>query len=327
MFEYLGLTPAQERVYQAVLNAPDLSADQLADQLALTVEEVMTAFDALLALRILRRSHEDPGRVFAVDPMVGLRELLEREQSQLLESQRKIAASQTMVLRMLGDRGARAEANPGDGVRQLVGVDEIQRRLERLSQDVLHSVMTFMPGGAQSGAALAAARHNDKRALDHGVAMRTIGLDSIRRDEETLSYARWLTDAGGEFRTMRELPPRMVIVDKRMALVPMDPTDTRKGALFITEAGLVASLVALFEQVWEVSTPLGADRHLDAESLSPQEKRLLLLIAQGCTDEYAAGKLFISARTARRLMASIMERLGARSRFEAGVKAAQRGWL
>ena len=51
------------------------------------------------------------------------------------------------------------------------------------------------------------------------------------------------------------------------------------------------------------------------------------LLAAGLTDEAAAARLNISHRTARRLMAGLMERLGARSRFEAGLKAAQRGWL
>ncbi|MFD0381692.1 LuxR C-terminal-related transcriptional regulator [Streptomyces stramineus] len=50
-------------------------------------------------------------------------------------------------------------------------------------------------------------------------------------------------------------------------------------------------------------------------------------MAQGHTDESAAKQLHISPRTARRMMASLMDRLGARSRFEAGLKAARLGWL
>jgi DNA-binding NarL/FixJ family response regulator len=53
----------------------------------------------------------------------------------------------------------------------------------------------------------------------------------------------------------------------------------------------------------------------------------LKLPAQGLTDEAAAARLGVSHRTARRMMAELMERLGARSRFEAGLRAAQRGWL
>lgn len=328
VFGILGLTSLQEAVYRAALDGPHLSVDELAEKLDLTVDEVRSARRALLDMRVMRTSREEPGRLFPVDPVVGLQDLIARENEQLLERQQRIAASQTLVLRMLEKRELATRASGVDGgMERLVGVDTVQQRLERLSCDVQRSVMTFMPGGAQSPAALEAARENDGRARARGVAIRTVGLNSVRVAEGTLSYARWLTDCGGEFRTACVLPPRMVVVDQRFALVPIDPDNTRVGALFLTEPGLVALLVALFEQIWEVSTPLGADRHPNRDGLSPQEKKLLTLIAHGNTDESAAAKMFISPRTARRMMASIMERLGARSRFEAGVRAAQNGWL
>lgn len=45
------------------------------------------------------------------------------------------------------------------------------------------------------------------------------------------------------------------------------------------------------------------------------------------TDEAASKQLAISVRSVRRLMSDIMDRLNARSRFEAGLRAAERGWL
>jgi DNA-binding NarL/FixJ family response regulator len=54
---------------------------------------------------------------------------------------------------------------------------------------------------------------------------------------------------------------------------------------------------------------------------------VLELLAAGCTDASVAARLEVSVRTVRRSMAAIMSRLGARSRFQAGLKAADRGWL
>jgi DNA-binding NarL/FixJ family response regulator len=119
----------------------------------------------------------------------------------------------------------------------------------------------------------------------------------------------------------------MILVDRRLALIPLDPSNTRKGALYVTGAGLVASMLALFDQVWQIATPLGAAHDPDRDGLSAQERALLKLLAEGRTDEAAATRLGVSARTARRMMADLMERLHACSRFEAGMKAAQRGWL
>ncbi|MFB6613075.1 hypothetical protein ACFCV9_02420 [Streptomyces sp. NPDC056367] len=45
------------------------------------------------------------------------------------------------------------------------------------------------------------------------------------------------------------------------------------------------------------------------------------------TDEAAGKPLGVSLRTVRRQMSALMERLNASSRFEAGLKAAQQGWL
>jgi adenosylmethionine-8-amino-7-oxononanoate aminotransferase len=51
------------------------------------------------------------------------------------------------------------------------------------------------------------------------------------------------------------------------------------------------------------------------------------LLDTGLTDEAAARQLGVSVRTVRRQMAALMGKLGASSRFQAGHKAAERGWL
>jgi DNA-binding NarL/FixJ family response regulator len=84
---------------------------------------------------------------------------------------------------------------------------------------------------------------------------------------------------------------------------------------------------AYFEQLWHKATPFGAGRARDDEGLTSQERVLLVLLSQGMTDEVAARRLGLSLRTVRRMMADLMDRLGAKSRFEAGMRASQRGWL
>jgi DNA-binding CsgD family transcriptional regulator len=56
-------------------------------------------------------------------------------------------------------------------------------------------------------------------------------------------------------------------------------------------------------------------------------REILRLMAAGLTDEAIASRLGISARSARRHIAAIMDALGAVSRFQAGAEAARRGWL
>jgi DNA-binding CsgD family transcriptional regulator len=72
--------------------------------------------------------------------------------------------------------------------------------------------------------------------------------------------------------------------------------------------------------------PVPAD---DGEPPAPamMERALLVLLAQGLTDDAAAKRLCVSVRTERRMVADLLRRLNAGSRFEAGVKATRLGWL
>ncbi|AXE28190.1 LuxR family transcriptional regulator (plasmid) [Streptomyces globosus] len=113
-----------------------------------------------------------------------------------------------------------------------------------------------------------------------------------------------------------------------VAVVPIDPANSRLGALCTRAPGIVASLITLFEQTWNAAVPLGADRPRPSDTQpTAAELELLRLLASGMTDEAAAKRLGVSLRTVRRQMAALMERLHATSRFEAGLKAAQQGWL
>jgi len=85
---------------------------------------------------------------------------------------------------------------------------------------------------------------------------------------------------------------------------------------------------AAMAHIARLATPLtGALPPAEPASPSAGERALLRLLAGGLTDETAARRLGISVRTARRQMAALMGMLEASSRFQAGHKAAQRGWL
>ncbi|MDQ2897705.1 MAG: helix-turn-helix transcriptional regulator [Actinomycetota bacterium] len=327
MLSALGVDPVAERVYRQMLARPDWGVAELGEFLELPEQELRDAFDRLFELALVRQSLDQPGELHAVGPDIGLQAALARQQAELARRQRQVAESQATVNVMIAEHAdARRDAAHSDA-EQLLGMDVAQDRLEQLALDTTEEVLTFMPGGAQSPAALRRAGRNDSRLLERDVSIRTIGLDSIRNDHATLAHARFLAGAGAQFRTAPVLPPRMIVADRRTALLPIDPDNTRKGLLFITSPGIVASLLALFEQAWEIATPLGADREPDRQGLPAQERALLKLLGQGFTDDVAAARLGVSPRTARRMMAELMERLGARSRFEAGLKAARHGWL
>jgi DNA-binding CsgD family transcriptional regulator/sugar-specific transcriptional regulator TrmB len=326
MLTALGLTTTAESVYRLLLDDPGAGVSDIAERLGASEDQVRNCLDQLFHIALLRDSADEPGRIHVVDPTVALQQVLADQQADLARRQQQVAESQAAMACLIEDFG-RVRGSSAFTAVELLGLDAVRDRLHRLATEVQFELLTFMPGGAQSPAALELARRNDTALLQRDVQIRTVGLESIRNDPATLAHARFLTDGGAEFRTSAILPPRMVLADRRAALVPLDPDDSRKGALYVTGFGIIATMLALFEQVWRIATPLGAAPDPQREGLSTQERALLTLLADGLTDEAAAGRLGISHRTTRRMMSGLMERLNARSRFEAGLKAAQRGWL
>lgn len=323
MLEVLGLTAGAAATYQAMLDHPTHGVEEIAAHCGLTAVEVHDHLDELARLTLVRASAERPGQLRAVSPDIGLTDVLARQEAELAAKQAQLAASRAAVTRMVADR---AEHRAAHGER-LMGMDAIQARLERMGRSATTEALGSQPGD-QRPEDLAAGRVTDAEALSRGIAIRTLYQDSTRNQPHVTTYAHWLLTKGGEVRTAATIPPRMVVIDRREALVPIDPADNRKGALHITEPGILAALLNLFDQAWNTAVPLGAAQPEDPSTgLTTTERELLRLLGSGLTDDATGQRLGISSRTVGRHMSSIMERLGASSRFEAGIKAAHKGWL
>jgi DNA-binding CsgD family transcriptional regulator/predicted ArsR family transcriptional regulator len=322
----LGLDADTEAVYRLMAAHGDgWDIERIARQLDIDHWRVRACLDRLAELTLLRESHAAPGAWRAVSPAIGLQTLLRRQEDELQKRQRELAATHLAVGQLLEDLPLTADQAHSQ---RLIGIDAVQAKLEEFAEQATESVATFMPGGSHSPAAIEAATRNDAKILGRGVHVRTLCLDSVRNHPPTLGYARTLNDSGGEVRTTPALPMRMILVDGVTALVPLDTADTRSGAVVIQLTGALAALTALFELAWNTALPLGTERsRSDSTGVTPSERELLRLLAQGITDEAAGSRMGVSLSTVRRTMSSLMERLGARSRFEAGLRAAQQGWL
>lgn len=323
MLQALGLSTDAADVYQAMVDHPGHGVDQLSEVCGLTPSRVHDCLDELGELMLVRASSEHPGQMRAVDPDVGLAEIVARQEADLAARQAQLAASRAAVTRMLADR-VQHRSTHGE---RLLGMDAIHNRLERLCRAAHTEIIGVQPG-IQSPDDLNAGREHDLAALARGVSMRSLFQELARRHSHIADYGDVLLSHGGEVRTAPTIPQRMVVIDRTHALVPIDPADNRKGALHVTEPGIVSALLELFEHAWNTAVPLGTTRPDDPQDgLTDHERELLRLLGTGLTDEAAGQRLGLTDRTIRRQVASIMERLGASSRFEAGTKAAQRGWL
>jgi DNA-binding CsgD family transcriptional regulator/sugar-specific transcriptional regulator TrmB len=327
--QVIGLDGRTSRVYKAVLDDPAADVPGLAAALGIQESEVSDALDALADSALLQPSRDNPGAFRIVDPCLALERALRQEEEDLAKRQRELDASKAHAAQILAEFERPGHMDTSGTYRsvRIIGLDAVQNEIETLSRGIRSQVCAVVPGGAQSAAALAAARPLDLDVLSRGVEMRTLYQDSVRNDPATLSYAKWLTEQGGQVRTATLLPPRSLIIDSRIALIPLRPSDTRAGVLRTEDPAVVENIVAMFEQAWDLSIPFGADPASDPTELTQTERDVLKLLSTGITDETASRRLGVSMRTVRRQMAALMERLDATSRFEAGIKAAHHGWL
>jgi DNA-binding CsgD family transcriptional regulator len=329
MLEVLGLDRTCESVYRAMLANDSWGVAQLADHLALPESDVRTALDQLAELALLRRTVDgDSDALRPVSPAVALGALIAEQEADVARRQQQLAESRASMAQLAAEYSRQRLDGRGAEAENLRGVDAVHRRLEQLAHEATCSCLSFMPGGAQSAVSLAASGPLDRLLLHRGLTVRTVYLDSMRNDPATVRYARWLTELGGQVRTTATLPIRMVLFDQTTGLLPIDPDNTRLGAVQVGGPGAMLALVRLFEMVWAQATPFGTPlpAHPD-ESLTGQQRELLRLLATGLTDESASRRLGLSLRSVRRMMADLTDRLDAHSRFEAGVRAVRRGWL
>ncbi|MEV7612803.1 helix-turn-helix transcriptional regulator [Streptomyces sp. NPDC089799] len=325
----LELDQDAQDVYRAMLLHPHDGVADLALRLERDPERIRRARDRLSALALLRTSTHNPGGVHVVNPEAGMDALLARQRAELAAQQQRLAETQALASRLAAEYHRMRPYEEHRAAEVLIGVETVRLRLAEITRDVREEVLSFAPDGAQTEANRTAAQPLNQQVLDRGVRMRTVYLDSIRNSPPTVAHAAWLTERGAQVRTVPSLPTRMIIVDRKLAVVPVDPEDSSAGATILSGAGVLAALCALFDQVWQEAVPLGEapKPRGHAQALTGQERMVLWLLAEGLTDEAIAKRLGVSSRTARRLASALMERLGARSRFQAGALAATQGWL
>ncbi|AKN70370.1 erythropoiesis-stimulating protein [Streptomyces sp. PBH53] len=328
MPETLGMEETTELVYRTMLAHPSEGFDRIRELTGLAEADLRTQLNRLSELALVRPAADDPNRMHAVSPQIGMKVLLAERQAELAAAQQQLEDARYAAERIIAEFSQVQDSGNGE-IEKLYHLDEIRDRIRLLCAEVKEEVMAFTPDGAQTAANMEAAKPQDAELLRRGVRMRTLYLDSLRNNPPTVAYANWLAEQGGQVRTVPSLPIRMLIMDRATALVPVTRDDSSMGAVVLRGEGILAALCGLFESTWERATPLGSSKaqERDDRGLTPSEAEVLKLLAKGHTDETIAKRVGVSSRTVRRIAADLMDKMDARSRFQAGAQAALRGWI
>ncbi|MEV7423357.1 MULTISPECIES: helix-turn-helix transcriptional regulator [unclassified Streptomyces] len=317
-------------MYRAFLFHNEQDAHELARLTDSDDDSVRAAIERLVGLSLLAPSQHSPGGLRAVDPLHGMRVLLEREQEELAWREHRFKHNTTVLDAIAAEYAAAGRSAQVDGIEWLHHIDDIRTRIEALAESCDQESLAFHPAGGLTEESVRAARPLNERALARGVRFRSIYIDSVLRDRVTRSHARWMAEHHCEVRTAPSLPMRLLIVDTTAAVVSGLPGQGTGATLLFRNRLVVLAMRALFEAHWDHASrfPQEAAPHESAlDEITPQERRLLELLAEGLTDSTVARSLGISVRTERRKLAALMERLGVSSRFAAGVQASRRQWI
>ncbi|MFE7387410.1 LuxR C-terminal-related transcriptional regulator [Streptomyces sp. NPDC057582] len=324
------MSKEEERLYRALLRHDSSSSASGSEELdpdTRTSSEEST-LDRLVALGLATRNTH--GAVRPVPPPRAVDALIDGRLRRLREDLEAEATRHSVIDSLFLERwtappSPRAGADDhGQMITQLHGIEAVREAIDELTFFARTEDLTTEPTGLLTEESIAVSHPINMRLLRRGVRMRMIMGSAITQDDTTLTYIRDLVSHGAEVRISHHPIERVIIVDRSAALTPIDPAHTSVGALLVREPGLVATLVTLYERMWEAAEELPGE---DTDMPSDIEREILAMLREADKDETAARRLGVSVRTYRKYLATIMRRLGAANRVEAALLAHEKGWM
>ncbi|WP_035799118.1 helix-turn-helix domain-containing protein [Kitasatospora mediocidica] len=193
------------------------------------------------------------------------------------------------------------------------------------------AVLSMRPGAAPSAEELAASLDRARGLLQRGVSVRVIYPESFRSTTRLRRYLREAAEMGVQCRYAADVPLRLVVIDGSSMLLPENAAEEGGGLVLVRSAPLVSACLAFYELCWQnANCPDGAPpaRRLspDAE-LTDVQRVALRMMAEGAKDDRIGRALGVSRRTVSRIISELLDFLGTDSRFQAGIRAMQNGWI
>ncbi len=159
-----------------------------------------------------------------------------------------------------------------------------------------------------------------RSALRRGVAVRQVtSRAGLLADRQLRAIVH---RAGGQARVVARVPAKLSILDRRVALIPVNTTVLADGFQILRDPEAVATLVALHQSLWRTGAPPE-----EPAELPPHLAVILAALADGEPDDMTSRRLGLSPRTYSRRIAELTTFFGVHTRFQIALEAARRGWL
>ncbi|MFI0486206.1 helix-turn-helix domain-containing protein [Actinomadura sp. 9N215] len=313
MLEAFGVREADEEIYRLLLRHPPLTRDELAARTGRTVSDLGPVLARLEELGLVEPLPGRPVRLAAARPDAAVEMLATRWQE-------RVTSARATARALLAELPVDARHRPEDQVEILFGRDAVAARFDRLQRAARHELLVLdRPPYAQEPAE---PNGPELEMLARGVRVRGLYAPEALEVPGAFETFRQTAAAGEEARVHVDVPLKLAIADRTTAILPFsgDERETVDSAFVIHAGNLLDALVRLFELLWDGAIPVQGHELPDDAGL---DRQLLTLLAAGLKDEAAARRLGVSVRTLNRRVSELMQRLGARTRFQAGLQAAR----
>ncbi|MEO3975625.1 LuxR C-terminal-related transcriptional regulator [Streptomyces sp. CAU 1734] len=265
----------------------------------------------------------DGDRPHTNSPERALHELVADQQRSLGELHQGLGALHDVLRLLPGLRLAGREVVEAEFFADRSRLRERMGDLDALCRDEILGMRSTFPAPE----ALEESLGEDLAMLARGVGIQLLVSNRAARLPGVARYLSRMREHGARIRLAPAVPLHLNVVDRAVTVLALGPAEDggepAEDVVFHS-ARLASCFARVFEHHWGTGLPHGTD---PAEEWTPREREILALLAAGAKDEAIARRLGCSERTLRRLLAALVSRLGAESRFAAGVRAARLGLL
>ena len=322
LFEVLGISHLEERLYNVLVDHPSVSADDLAGLAEMMPSQVETLLASLESKGLAVGAAGKEARFRATEPRVAFEALILRQRQRLEESRISLAEIQERYRRS-GER-----ATLFDLVEVVRGGVALGECFEQLQLSATSEVLLFV----KPPFAVTMENPTEVAMLDREVRYRSIYDHSALTHPGVMESIAHLRGLGEQARVVPEVPLKAAIFDERTALLPltMDQPGIQDGGLLVHASSLLEALTSLFNTHWErgVGIRTGNDDPVKPiPELPPDCLQVLTLLVSGMQDQAIARLLGVGHSTIDRRVRRVMDALGAKTRTQVGYLAARRGWL
>lgn len=322
--EVFGIGADEERAYRTLLAMGIATAEGFARKMALPLRKAQRLLDVIEAKGLTTHSPEKPRRYIPASPDIAIQALAHQHQRAVQRAKGMIDELQLHAV------AGRKEAKQQELPIELITTPDVGRLVyQQIYESAEHEILGLVRPPLLYSVLSSPPDSSAQRAVHaRGVRHRSIS------DAEMLSIPgfperlRADIEAGEEARLMTSVPFKMVLIDRRIALMFLHPDQANSPSVVVRYSALLDALHTLFEILWERAAPVSFARSGElqkgiAESrLSKEDEELVWMMAIGMNDKTIAHKLQVSVRTLERYVAELMRNLDARTRFQAGWDAA-----